>query len=474
MRARLALGCLCIGGCFTDPLPVPGDGSTSQSGTTEGGDETLADASSTTADVEDTTGTFGSTTGTTGSTGTSGTDTMDPCPPGALGCPCDRGACEPLLQCIEGQCVEAPSMCVVSYGGTATTIEVQVTRVLSGGGLVTGPIAMETSSHDIDDDTAGQDMLLECGGTIYAAAVTEGAVYSYGLDDGVLEPLAITPLDREPRALECVRPGADHLVVFSAGSDKLNSSLAVQSFARDDAGGLSPLGAPLEIASLPGPIPPRRVRTAWGPDTSTAYAIYDNVQGNSSTLAAVSIDAGSGMIEASGISGETIDGIQAQLGGLDYEPPSSQLVLTGGQVGDPTGAGNFVRFGTNGGIPSTTFVDLPDAAGSAFFEDSTSVKLAEVGTFGPVALVGSADAIGVVTLMQAEPVLETTTPLVAGGEVTALSAFDGSIVVVVDGERVRTLDAFQISEDRDSILEAVDHELPGYTTSVLARCDATP
>ncbi len=450
------------------------EGSTSQAGTTEREVETTeaAEDSSSSGEADDTTGSTGST-GTTGTSGTGIADTTGTCPAGTLGCACDGGNCEPLSQCLDGVCVPQPSVCIVSYGGTVETLEVQVTRVLPGGVVQSEPMAMATGAHAIDDDTAGQDMLVECGGTIYAAAVTEGAVHSYGLDDGMLIPLAVTSLlDRTPRALECARPGADHLAVFSVATDGLNNSVAVQSYARDGAGRLDAIGTPLELAALPGPLPPRRVRTAWGPDTRTAYAIFD-VDANSSTLTAVSVDAGSGMLSQPATGADNVVlGIQARLGGLDYEPPLSQLVLTGGQTGGPAGVGNFVRFETNAGIPSTSFVELADVPGETFFADSSSVQVTEVGEFGRLALVGSSDGIGVVSFAQDEPVLEAMQFLDADGEVTALSVFDGSVLVVVDAQRVRTLDALRLSQDRGTVLDVVEHGVAGYTTSVLAPCSS--
>ena len=111
-----ALVVLALAACSAGDDTSATAASSSALSTTEPGTTAATDDPSTSAGTG--TSTSGTGTGTGTSTGTTATETTtaasasdsDACPPGALGCPCDGGACDGDLLCVAGACA-APLTC---------------------------------------------------------------------------------------------------------------------------------------------------------------------------------------------------------------------------------------------------------------------------------------------------------------------------------------------------------------------------
>ena len=455
-----------VAGCFSEPDVVGmGDDGGSSSGTSS---NSTGSEPSTSGGVEPTTGSTGE-----GSSGQDSDSTGQGCVPGQLGCACDpSGGCNGGGPCIDDVCVPPPFDCVVTYGGSEDELQVQVTRVFEDGRLEDAGRETVEAIHAVNDDVAGQDMLVACGGSIHAVAEGSHAIRTFTLEpDGSPTASAETEVAGAVlRALECVRPSEDFLLAFSSEFGPTGATVLATVLGVEPNGELTPGGVPTALPDLGSGSIPRRIRSAWKGEVSTAFVTYDDVGLNFSRLVSVQLNATTGAVTFPAT--ETIvTGIQAQLGGLTYARSDDALVLTGGQTGDPAGLGNLIRMDVNDAVADLAFVQVVDDATDVFFAASSSVAIANVQPWPEHALVGSDGRFGFVSVGDGfAPTLVHEQTFEGSGKSTALTAHGDSVVVVVDGVRVH---AFQANSLQGASVESTEmpHGVDGYTTSIVVPCD---
>jgi len=392
-----------------------------------------------------------------------------------------EGICDGDSVCDAGICVPPPFDCVVSYGGADGQLGLQVTRVFADGFMESAGQVQENAMHEVSDDVAGQDMLVACGGRVHAVAEGSSRILSFVLGpDGSpsLEDELEVPGGGVLRALECMQPGADYLLAFTTRLDGADPQVDVTSYRVRPDGLLDAGAGPFQLpatSSFPDVFPvavPRRVRTAWNAGASTAYVMFDVPSKNHSHLVALSVDGRSGEFSVEAVP-TVVTGIQARLGGIAFGGQEAALVLTGGQTGDAAGVGNFARFDSMAAAP--TFTEVRDTNGDAFFADSTSVVFVEGGQWPEHALVGSNGRFGYVELGDdAGPQLVHVEEFPGAGKSTALTAHGGGVVVVVDDNRVYSMDATTLGTPESGTVNELQHGVGGYTTSVVMRCGGLP
>ncbi len=478
-RSLLALTMLLgIDGCFDEP----GDAQTGPGSSTDAPATSTSDPDPTLTSTDPSTTLLSTSSGDTSSGFADSTSSG--CLPSERGCACSSApdACEPGTTCVDGTCVESPAAeCVVSYGGTGGAISFAVTSVLQDGSLSVDSEQVFAGQHETPGDVAGQDMLVRCGGTLYAVLDEEPAVLALRMEPD----RTLTEIDRFPiptlragsyqlRALECPDPTDDFLLAVALLEPAESPGVAIvqlHAFERSPSGTLEfnsePIDFPVSTSGTP-----RRVRTAWSAVLERGYVIYDNPEPNGSTLESYALQPRTGIVSLGPPTPSFVNGIQARLGALEVSPDGAFLGLVGAQVGDPTGAGAAVRFDlANDGVPMQTFELLADQDGDAFLQTARSLVFGPLDGGGPTALVGSEGRFGVVGFPATPMTIPATFSSDGRGLSHVLRAHDGGVVVVADPGSVRSYDgSAMLDQLGQQPLEVAPRPLPSYSDSIVVPC----
>ncbi len=446
MRSTFWLCLLALVGCFTDPPPASGTGSSGSSGSSGTTGTTSLDGTQDATEDSAESGDATSTSQTT--TADTTTATGDPCEPGTLECSCrdDDMPCDAGLLCNDQACID-PEVCLVSWGvpGGETTAAVMVTPITAEGRI--GQVVSTSTDADFDlvNEAVGPDLLVPCGNRLYGVEPNDGAIGVFGLGPDLTATfpqhyaVPLSNADSTLRALECVDSGSALVAVTAVNTPNRTTNTLRGSLHPLGNGGLIMGEDSSDTTTITSTMPFESVRTAWSESLDRGFLVFDSPVTVSMYFRHISI-AGTGM----SISSDSFllsNGPRDRVGGIEVTPGGQTLAMVGMNTPLGMGTGGAMPFDRLGVLTESFTpiapgsVPLPVLAGAG---PLTPLRLEG----SPAALAFSAGGTAVVADFDADPPIPLGSFGVEGsGPGAVLLSDDGGLLVVVNDTTISTYDA---------------------------------
>lgn len=491
MRRLGTISLLLVGGCFNEAPDADPDASSTggaQTQTADGveastgpqtqstsGDVTSGSSSSGVAETEAVTVTV---TTDDGSTGTE-------CPPGTRDCPCRAEPAPPCSlgeTCLDGLCAaipDPPDACLVSHGGGPDPVTFAVSRILADGTIGESSLTeIPGVAHMVSAQAAGPEMLVACGGFLYAALEGTGEVQplALGQRDELVPLPRITVTDAfgtnrgSLRALLCA-DSVDRLVTVSGIDNEAgNSQISVRSLVLNPDGSLGEDGDPVDSPYNTGGDPFESLRAAWESVGNTAIILANRPKASPSgdpTVRQVQIVPG-GPHEVLGNLGVPL---RTSFGGVAVDPRTEYLAITGTRLEDGTGVGARLDIDEDGRVRNPFAATIPRETDADAWGAASSLILVEHGIGNVRGLMAGDGRVVIADFMQEIPTELAVFDTLGSGNTAVQLAHGGTVLITTNTSRVTTYDFTQAVEDiGDSELAAVQRALPSHSASVVVPC----
>ncbi len=385
--------------------------------------------------------------------------------------------CDPGLRCDDDICID-PAACLVTWGtdeprGNASVIVSPITADGRVGGAARTSI---DAALGLEGEALGADMLVRCGPMFYAAVPAERSVAVFRLESDLSAtfsqrfPLPVGNAPGTLRALECVNGNSALVAVVALDTEDENSNVLRGSVLPLGDDGLVLEETGFDTTTISASVPFDSVRTAWSEQLGRGFLVFDSPQSPTVYFRNIGLG-GTGVSISSG--GFNISGtLRERVGGIEVTPSSGALAIVGLLDGGDNGTGGVLAI-ESGNLQQGYVAFAAGTVAPPILADAgplTRVRIEDT----PPLLAFSGDGVAVLASFDADPPSPATIFAVEGsGPGAVLLSEDGTLLVVVNDDRISTFDATVGVEslgDPDSVLQTAAQPAHNRAASLLSPC----